>query len=383
MPRVKVLTHRSAVRVSIVSIMLLLTGLAGQATGGDDTRQLFDGLLNENLTQLNRMAASGDGRTYYTFSYVLESTLAQYEATRDKKYLEQVLAWAESMIAAASVVDVHGRRNWSGRWVSPYASSPISYHLDDLQGATALARGARLILTDDILRGKYGHRARELKRFAQYDVVEKLLEARRSTPWFRTNSADTRHVFSDKTALLVRLLLELYRCDRTERYRDLPEELVGGFKRRLVPYRHGALIWDAGGAGVLDISHANRMPYMGVDAYESGVLIERHHLEGLARLLTDVIWDQSTWSPQFANFIDGSNERAFGRGPWGNGQIYSGWITLGRYDARVQLVGEATLRALTRGTLNPSLRYTNTLYGKLSLIGHLAENRRNDAQSVN
>jgi hypothetical protein len=179
------------------------------------------------------------------------------------------------------------------------------------------------------------------------------------------------------------LLLDLYRCDKTERYRDLAEELLEGFKRRLVRYKHGALIWDTGGAEVLDTSHANRMPYMVVDAYESGVVIQRHHIEGLARLLTSVIWDQSTVSPQFANFIDGSNKPAFGRGPWGIGQIYSGWITLGRYDPGVQSVGEATLRALTHGTLNPSLRYMNTLYGKLSLIGHLARNRRTDGQSMN
>jgi hypothetical protein len=158
--------------------MLFLTGLAGQASGDDNSSRLFDRLLNENLTQLNRMAASGDGRTYYRFSYVLESTLSQYEATQNNKYLEQVLAWAESMITAARVVDDHGMRNWSGRWLSPYASVPISYQLDDLQGATALARAARMILTDDALLRTYGHRARELQRFVQYDVVEKLLRAR-------------------------------------------------------------------------------------------------------------------------------------------------------------------------------------------------------------
>jgi hypothetical protein len=360
-----------------IAIALIFAGLAGQASGETDASGLFDRLLNDNLDRLNRMAASGDGRKYYTFSYVMEGTLAQYEATRDTRYLEQVLVWAESMIASARVVDIHGLRNWSGRWVSQHASSPIAHQLDDLQGATALARAARLILTDEILSKNYGHRARELKRFVQHDIVEKVLEAHRSKIWYRTNAANTRELFSDKTALLVRLLLDLYRCDETERYRDLAEELLGGFTRRLVSYKKGALIWDGPGVGPFDTSHANRMPYMAVDAYESGVVIERQHIEGLARLLTEVIWDQSMWSPQFANYIDGSNGRIAGRGPWGNGQIYSGWLTLGGYDARVQLLGEATLRALKHGRLNPSLRYMDTLDGKLSLIGHLARNRRN------
>jgi hypothetical protein len=78
--------------ISIIRIVFLFSGVP--ARGESDESKLFDGLLNESLPQLNRMAASGDGRIYYTFSYVMEATLAQYEGTRDRKYLEQVLRWA-------------------------------------------------------------------------------------------------------------------------------------------------------------------------------------------------------------------------------------------------------------------------------------------------
>jgi hypothetical protein len=216
-----------------------------------------------------------------------------------------------------------------------------------------------------------------LKRFVQHDIVEKVLEAHRSRRFYRDNAADPRQLFSDKTALLVRLLLDLYRCDKTERYRSLAEELLAGFARRLVTSNKGALIWDAAGVGPIDTAHANRMPYMAVDALEIGIVINRTHIEGLARLLTEVIWDQSIASPRFANYIDGSNARAFGRGPWNNGLIYAGWVTLGAHDRKVQLLGEATLTAVMSGRDNPSLRYMSTLDGKLSLIGHLTRNRRN------
>lgn len=116
-------------------MVLVLAGLAGEAAGERDTNKLFDELLNANLGRLDRMAASGDGGTYYRFSYVLEATLAQYEGTRETKYLEQALAWAESMIASARITDIHGLRNWAGRWASPHASHPIAHQLDDLQGA--------------------------------------------------------------------------------------------------------------------------------------------------------------------------------------------------------------------------------------------------------
>jgi hypothetical protein len=97
------------------------------------------------------------------------------------------------MITGARVVDVHGMGNWSGRWVSPYATSPIAYQLDDLQAATALARAARLILSDADRLKNYGHRARDLKHFVQHDVVDKLLDARGSETWFRTERREYKN----------------------------------------------------------------------------------------------------------------------------------------------------------------------------------------------
>jgi uncharacterized protein YyaL (SSP411 family) len=365
-------------RPAVVAITLtfFFNAAVVHAAGDAVNKKLFDELLNENSAQVNRMAASGNGGMYYRFSYVMEATLAQYEGTGDTKYLERVLTWAETMISAARIIDSHGMRNWAGRWASPHASQRIAYQLDDLQGATALARTARLILTDDVLTTTYGVRAALLKRFVQRDIVEKVLEAHRSRRFYRENAANPRELFSDKTALLVRVLLDLYRCDNEKAYRDFAGELLNGFTRRLAAHNRGALIWDSTGTARMDTAHANRMPYMAVDAYEAGVGVDREQIEGLSRLLTEVIWDQSMASPRFSNYIDGGNDVAFGRGPWGNGLIYAGWLTLGAYDKKVQKVGEATLSALLSGRLNPSLRYMNTLEGRLSLIGLLARNRR-------
>jgi hypothetical protein len=57
--------------------------------------------------------------------------------------------------------------------------------------------------------------------------------------------------------------------------------------------------------------------------------------------------------------------------------IYAGWLTLGAHDRKVQRLGEVTLTAVVSDRNKPSLRYMNTLDGKLSLIGHLTRNRRN------
>ena len=48
-----------------------------------------------------------------------------------------------------------------------------------------------------------------------------------------------------------------------------------------------------------------------------------------ASLLSGVMWNQSSDSPEFTNFIDGTNASFLGRAPWGLGAIYFGWIALG------------------------------------------------------
>src|SRR5262249_48668842 len=122
--------------------------------------------------------------------------------------------------------------------------------------------------------------------------------------------------------------------------------------------------------------HANRFPHMALDAYDAGVVITSGDVNGLAHLLINVIWDGSMTSPQFANFIDGTNGLAFGRSAWGNGQVYSGWVLLAGYDAQAQNVAEATLTAIINNLSNPSLDYMSTVYGKVNLTGFVTRSLR-------
>ena len=58
-----------------------------------------------------------------------------------------------------------------------------------------------------------------------------------------------------------------------------------------------------------------------IDAYEAGVVITRRDLDGLANLLTEVMWDGSLTSPRFSNSVDGGNAPYKGYGAWNNGAI--------------------------------------------------------------
>src|SRR5262249_1666951 len=141
--------------------------------------------------------------------------------------------------------------------------------------------------------------------------------------------------FSDTSAFFARIALDLHRTVPNSTYLADATAILQVFKNRLTPYTGQSLIWDQGIAwngssftSAPDTSHANRFPHMALDAYDAGVVITSGDVNGLAHLLINVIWDGSMTSPQFANFIDGTNGLAFGRSAWGNGQVYSGWVLL-------------------------------------------------------
>jgi hypothetical protein len=248
--------------------------------------------------------------------------------------------------------------------------------LEDLQGSVELGRLARITLSDDRLKSVYGARAQKAYRFVKDDIVDKWLYTRNAAQWFRNAAHDRSRHYSDKVAFLVRLLVDLYQIDGDTAYAALASDLLEAFKHRLVPHTDASLIWDVDLPNALDTSHANRMPYMIADAYAADIEITSIEIKGLSNLLTSVIWDGSTSSPRFTNYIDGNNGAIFGRPAWNNGQIYSGWITLGAYDARVQQAATAVLDAIIAGVRNPSLAYMSSVYGKIALAGYITRNMR-------
>ena len=341
---------------------------------------IYDKEYQNNRKRYDEMAASGDtakSSIYYTFQYVLAPTLNIFEVTGDNKYLERALAWAETMVSKAVIIDKNGNRNWSGPWDSPYADNPISYLLNDFQGTTELARMARIVLTDSKLKAKYGSRAQVIYEFVRNEIVEKHLWTRNGLPFFHATVTNRTRALSDKTVILMRILTDLYIVSGDSKYGDLVKEFAKGFRKRLEPYK-GGLIWDRGlgweGHSSVDTAHANRYPHMVIDLYKAGTVFSLDDIKGMSKLLTRVIWNQSLTDPHFNNFIDGSNGKYRGRGPWGNGLIYTGWARLGEFDPEVQKVCEAVLEAILAGKKNPSLDYHNSTFGRLSLAGNLARN---------
>ena len=71
----------------------------------------------------------------------------------------------------------------------------------------------------------------------------------------------------DRTAMILRLLANVYMADRKEKYRQEANELALGFKQRFETYR-GAKIWDRSVGdpnNPPDTAHASRFPLAVID----------------------------------------------------------------------------------------------------------------------
>src|SRR5262245_42805458 len=291
------------------------------------------------------------------------------------------------MLARATLRDPAGFLFWPGQATTGALlnSAPL---LDEFQAATPLARLARLILTDKALRLAYGPRAQKLYDFVKTHVVDKRLTVYEAEAALRANAslATDPRGFDDSTSAAIRLLLDLHRTVPEPRYADLAHTLAAGFTARLLPFAAGALIWDTNSSGLFAGARvvpltltANRQAAHVLDCLDAGGVggLTAAHLQGLARLLTTVIWDQSLTSPRFTNYIDRDNSPVGpARGPWRGGDVSAGWLALGARNAAVQQVGEATLDALVRGVSNPSLDAQRDLGSLLHLAGTLTRNRR-------
>ena len=360
-------------------------------------------------------STSGNANTYYTFQFALEGTISLYEATGDTTYILRALAWCEAMVSQAytiNKVDDDGKLNWNGG-LDAYGQTDIGLFLDEIQGAAGIALCARVILEDASLGTTYDARAEALYDFVRDHIIYKHLVDRGEYSWLNNKTANTAVVWTDKAAIAASIMCRLQRCNTVlgvsdsvngantfgtgQNYTTFLADKATKFKSRLLEADDGdaSCTCFGGGASVGtlvydcdslesrlpnhsdDTSHANRAPAMCIDLYESGYTsgtqIELTDLEGLAKLINEVIWNGSTTSPLFTNFTDGNND------PWStnlayeSGVIYHGWVKLAPYDATTFVVMDSTLRAIVAGTSNASLNKMNNQHGWAALSGHIAK----------
>jgi hypothetical protein len=375
-----------------IGLLLFASLVSSQATESVSFYQnVYDAEFESHQATFDSMANSNWGNTYYSFQAAFAATLSLYEATQDPKYLQRALTWGQTMVSDAKITDYGGYKNWAGIWASTYAALPIAYMLEDLQGSTELARLARIVLTSPTLKSTYGSEATVIYNFVRTHILNKHLFSRGGLWWFKNNVRRTDAPMSDKTALVLRILVDIKLSSAalggadngTYGYPAVVADLANGFEdhvdvdERFEDYQGGS-IWDKGMSligsySAIDTEHANRFPWALIDLYRAGIVFSEDDVLGLADLLNEVIWNQSLTNPMFRNFIDGSNGSFLNREAWRNGMIYSGWVQLAQFDPETFTIADAALKAILAGNINASLSYNASPQGIMALAGHLAK----------
>lgn len=336
------------------------------------------------------LAAGGTGDNYYNLQLAFEGVISMYLATQDTTYIEICLGWAETWVSKGTITDSSGLKNWSGTWASPYSATNIAFILEDMQGATPMARTARIIITTPSL-SAYVARATVIYNFVRDNIWEKNYSVR-GDDQVPTPLNDTANNAGDKGIIWARIVNDLILTsaalgnadNTTYGWRSDVLSLANGFRNynttthcRFERYK-GGLTWDRGyvfdSGWTIDTSHANRVPFAMVELYRAGITFTMDDIMGVGDLLTKVIWDSNypLSSPRFKNHIDGGNEPFLTRPAWNAGKIYDGWVLLALYHSGVFVLCDAMLKAILAGASNPSISYNDTAQGRLALPGHLA-----------
>ena len=194
---------------------------------------------------------------------------------------------------------------------------------------------------------------------------------RRQRAWFRG-----LNVWSDKTAILIRMELDMYAISGNEKYLESAREFAEPCKGRFV-----TIDPDAGTMRIStadpDTSHTNRQVTCVIACMESGVVFDRQDVDRLANTFLIDIWDGDPKLPRFRNFHDGTNGAIphTQRGPYEVGVIYDGWVKLGRFNDQVQSICYTLWQQIrARRWQNISARVNSGPQGKLALPANLAYN---------
>jgi hypothetical protein len=315
---------------------------------------------------------SGESMGYYYLQLSLDPLLTMYEVTHHRDYLEFVLDLCENMIAATEDRDADGHPEWKGLDSrGKNASDFPDLLLNDFQGSAPLLRAARIVFADPGLCATYGERSRRIVDFADRHILDKWLVTRRQRAWFRSLS-----VWSDKTAILIRMELDMYGIRGSEKYLELAREVAEPCKSRFVtidPHTETMRISTLGS----DTGHTCRHVTCVIACMESGVVFDRQDVDRMVNTFLINIWDGDTRLPRFHNFHDGGNSAVPDRqrGPYEEGEIYDGWVKLGRFNDQIQAICYTLWQQIrAQQWQNVSARVNSGPHAKLALPANLAYN---------
>jgi hypothetical protein len=292
----------------------------------------------ENSLPMSRSADSWD---HYDLSYSVDSCIAMFRATGDKRYLDRALEFVENVAGSARPSSTlrssqfrDGYRGWASSISGQGGDEVPLYESYFWRYGTALLvamHDSPVVYRDPAYRGRYDR----LLAFAETHIFQK---------WYARGAAES--IYRERTHMaahwaLIGLHLSRVTADPARRKRylevagNIDEHLPGSGaslrgQMRRNPAEPTAYFWsDVWGSARRpgqDVSHGNGVMAYVVEARDHGRVWTGADMAAFSALLTKVIWPGGT---TYRNFVDGTGAD--------NGWFSDGFVKLGRYDAAVQL----------------------------------------------
>jgi hypothetical protein len=291
----------------------------------------------ENSLPLSRSADSWD---HYDLSYTVDSCVAMFRATGERRYLDRALEFTENVAGSAKPsAGLRGSafkddyRGWASSKTGQNNDEVPLYESYFWRYGTALLVAMRenpTVHSDPAYRARYDR----LLDFAENHIFAK---------WYARGAGET--IYRERTHMaahwaLIGLQLSRITADPRRRARYL--EVVGNIDLHLPgsgaslrgqlrrnPAEPTAYFWsDVWGSARQpgqDVSHGNGVMAYVVEARDRGRPWTGADMAAFSALLTKVIWPGGT---TYRNFVDGTGAD--------NGWFSDGFVKLGRYDAAVQ-----------------------------------------------
>jgi hypothetical protein len=330
-------------------VMPLMTPLPTAATAEPGTIKLksvahWTGVFQQSWDYQYRtslpMSRSRDSWAHYDLSYSLDSCIAMFRATDERRYLDRALEFVENVAGSAEVSsslrDSRFKDDYRG-WASSASGQggeevPL-YESYFWRYATALLvalRESPKVYAD----AAYRERHERLLRFAEVNVFDK---------WHARGAPE--NIYRERTHMashwaLIALNLSRITTDpvRRERYRQVVDNID-----QHMPGTHSSLraqlrrnpaeatayfwsdVWGSARRPGQDVSHGNGVMAYVAEARDRGRFWTDADMAAFSALLTKVIWPRAT---TYREFVDGTGAD--------NGWFSDGFVKLGRFDPSVQ-----------------------------------------------
>lgn len=343
----------------------------------------------------------------YNLQFAIDGVLSMYEATGDRDVLDKAIEYVTNVMDSAEVIEGgywehDGFLDWellAGDQPRPRREGAFLY---DIQIGSAMSRLARILHEDGRLQADASLQSfgDQLVDFVDEQIIAKWLHARSLRSWLE-NFYDKNGYWADVATHTITVCHDLHQVlGNSTSCQGVDGVLAEQFRELLVVQSDASYLWEIWSTypsghhrPAPDTAHENRVATMMSRLAADEFIFDREDIHHLAKTFTQRIWNGRTdWtagasieqSPWFHNYIDGSDETYrnythFEQGTAGmNGFVYDGWVRLGQFDPEVQLAGDSLL-AFVRAfswNVNATRHRNGSVFGKVTLAGHLARNLR-------